>query len=80
MYDCVRLKWFIIIYNLQIFTLQILIKSFKYNEIEECIITFGATPYTAKEAFVVNLPPISKKHLADNHLTSLRQTTQKVLL
>lgn len=62
------------------FFLQILIKSFKHHEIDECIIVFGATPYTAKEAYVIMLPTISKKHLAENHLTTMRQTTQKVLL
>lgn len=69
-----------IVNSIQFSSPQILISSFKYHVIEECMIIFGATPYTAKEAFVVNLPAINKNHFPENHLTTLRQTTQKVLL
>lgn len=33
----------------------------KHHKIYECVVTFGATPYTAKEELVVNLPAIRKK-------------------
>lgn len=47
---------------------------------EQAAIVFGATIFTAKEAFVINLPSIAKHHLPENHLDSLQTITRKVIM
>lgn len=55
-------------------------KSFKKHEIEQAVVVFGATIFTAKEAFVINLPAISKKHFVENHPESSQAITRKVIM
>lgn len=64
----------------RIFIFQILLKSFKSNEIEQAAIIFGATIATAKEAFIINLPPRSLCHSVDNHMESVQTVTRKVIM
>lgn len=59
---------------------QLLLKSFKKHEFSQGIIIFGATIFTAKEAFVITLPDISKNHLPENHLDSVSILTRKVIM
>lgn len=49
-------------------------------EIEQAVIVFGATSFTAKEAFVVNLPEVCANHLPENHTDSPQIITRKVLM
>lgn len=57
-----------------------LLKSFKTHEFSQGIIIFGATIFTAKEAFVINLPDTSKNHLPENHLDSVPIVIRKVIM
>lgn len=69
-----------IIFTQLLLHFQVIIKSFKTFEIEQSVILFGATPFTAKEAFIVNLPSIAEAHLPENHLDSLQRITRKIVL
>lgn len=64
----------------KLFVSQILIKSLKSYEIEQALVIFGATISTAKEAFVINLPPRSLCHSVQNHLDSLQAITRQVIM
>lgn len=57
-----------------------LLKSFKNHEFSQGIIIFGATIFTAKEAFVINLPDTSKNHLPENHLDAVPSVIRKVIM
>lgn len=61
------------------FELQLISKVFENNEIAQAIVMFGATTFTSKEAFIVNLPSISKNHFAANHPHSSDVISRKVL-
>lgn len=58
---------------------KVLIKSFEKHEMEQAIIMFGATTFTSKEAFIINLPPVSKDHFAANHPNAAEIITRKVI-
>lgn len=53
--------------------------TFTKSEIEQAIIVFGPTTFTAKEAFFINFPSVSTDHYADNH-TDSSQITRKVIM
>lgn len=61
------------------FSLQAILNSFDKYEIEQATILFGATPFTAKEAFIVNLPNVAKNHFASNHPNSMETISRKVI-
>uniref|UniRef100_A0A182JRA4 Uncharacterized protein n=1 Tax=Anopheles christyi TaxID=43041 RepID=A0A182JRA4_9DIPT len=46
--------------------------------IDELMIIFGKTIYTAKEAFVVTLPAVEKNHFGENHQRSLEKVLRKI--
>lgn len=58
---------------------QALIHSFDENDIDQAIIMFGATPFTSKEAFFVNLPSVTKNHFVANHPNSTDTICRKVI-
>lgn len=58
---------------------QALSNSFDKYEIEQAIFLFGATPFTAKEAFTVNLPNVMRNHFAANHPNSTETISRKVI-
>lgn len=60
-------------------TLQVLIKSFDKCDIDQAIIMFGATPFTSKEAFFVNLPSVARNHVAANHPNAADMISRKIL-
>lgn len=47
---------------------------------EQALVIFGATISTAKEAFVINLPPKSLYHSVQNHSESLQSVTRQVIM
>lgn len=59
--------------------LKVILESFEKNEMEQAIIIFGATTFTSKEAFIVNLPTVSRNHYAANHPNSTEKITRKVI-
>lgn len=61
------------------FKFQVLNKSFDRCDFEQAIIMFGATPFTAKEAFFINLPFVTRNHFAANHLDSTETISRKVI-
>lgn len=66
--------------NFDILIFQIVAKACKFIEIEQAIICFGATIFTLKEAFVVNLPRVSNRHSIENHDDSPQTITRKVIM
>lgn len=58
---------------------QVLIDSFDKHDIEQAIVMFGATPFTPKEAFFINLPNITRNHFEANHPNSMETISRKVL-
>ncbi|KAI4468847.1 mad2l1-binding protein [Holotrichia oblita] len=47
--------------------------------IKEVLIIFGATPYTPKEVFRINVPVLQENHIEANHIKSMQKSQQKIL-
>lgn len=57
-----------------------LIKTFKKHEVDKAIIAFGSTAFSAREAYIVQLPMRSKQHSVENHMDSPQQLARKVIM
>lgn len=59
---------------------DLVLQVFRNGEIKEAVIAFGATTFTAKEAFVVKFPRISANHTVENHSNSSQTIIRNVIL
>ncbi|XP_052862735.1 uncharacterized protein LOC128269335 [Anopheles cruzii] len=60
---------------------EIIDKCFEENPtVQEAMIIFGTTIYTAKESFVVRLPPIDRNHHGHNHRHALEQHLRQIAM
>lgn len=50
------------------------------TEFRQALILFGATSLTPKEAFLINIPPITKYHHSINHQESIQRIARSITM
>lgn len=68
------------LFDVHWFYFQAIAKLFKSHEIDQAVVCFGATTYTVKEAFVINIPHVTPGHFVQHHSVDHEKLTEKSIV